>query len=163
MFCKIKAIYQFIAWIEKNKIQNLSRHLRRRSSNFIELNLITSNCGATIVFFMKGFFCEATILKLSIEINFHAAQWNPTNLRPNWEFFAAAISQDTSPSFSFRKPEKFLWNHTDIKIWTQSDRLELHSLNFYLNKYSCMYVTKLIDFVYESSTKYKYLIKLIKL
>ena len=89
---------------------------------------------------MKGVFCEATILKLSIEINFHATQWNPTNLRPNWEFFVAAISQNTSPSFSFRKPEKFLWNHTDIKIWTQSDRLELHSLNLYLNKYSCRYV-----------------------
>ena len=56
MFCKIKAIYQFIAWIEKKRIQNLSKHLRRRSTNFIELNLITSNCGATIVFLWKEFF-----------------------------------------------------------------------------------------------------------
>ena len=126
--------YQLIAWIGKNKIQNLSKHLIRRSSNFIELNLTTSNFGATIVFFMKGLFCEATILKLSIEINFHATQWNPTNLRPNWEFFAAAISQDTSPSFSFRKPEKFLWNHTDIYKNLNECRLEFHSLN-YLNKY----------------------------
>ena len=136
-FCKIKTFYQLRAWIRKNKIENLSKYLRRRSSNFIELNLTTSNCGTTIVFFLKGGFCEPTILKLSIEINFHATQWNSTNLRPKWEFFVAVISQDTSPSFSFRKPEKFLWNHTDIKIWTQSDRLELHSLNLYLNKYTC--------------------------